>query len=329
MSHKRRGFTLVELLVVIAIIGVLVGLLLPAVQSAREAARRMQCSNNLRQMGLAFHGHHQAHRHLPTGGWSWNWTGDPDLGFGERQPGSWVYNILPFIEESAVREIGGDGQPTVLTDAQMEGAARACQAVLPWMYCPSRRGPKLYPFAPTWKDPGENSANNCGYMESSARIDYGANTGDTLRRTAGGPSKLDQGLRGVGFDERVFAHNGVVTQRSKVRFAQITDGTTHTYMVGEKWLNTEHYETGQYIGDWLSPLMGSGVDVQLGTHRPPLPDRIVTEEEPRVFGIFGSAHPSVWNAVFCDGSVQAISYSVAPNVHRYRGPIEDGNVISE
>ena len=96
MKRKRKsGFTLVELLVVIAIIGILIAMLLPAVQAAREAARRLQCSSQLKQIGVAFHNHAATHRHYPTGGWGWRWIGDPDRGYGKAQPGGWVYNILP------------------------------------------------------------------------------------------------------------------------------------------------------------------------------------------------------------------------------------------
>ena len=106
MSTHRRGFTLIELLVVIAIIGVLIALLLPAVQAAREAARRSQCSNNLKQMTLATLTHEDTHKTLPSAGWGAHWMGDPDRGFGVEQPGGWAYNVLPFLEQGNLRQIG-------------------------------------------------------------------------------------------------------------------------------------------------------------------------------------------------------------------------------
>ncbi|MFN7841846.1 MAG: DUF1559 domain-containing protein, partial [Pirellula sp.] len=104
---RRRGVTLVELLVVIAIIGVLVGLLLPAVQAAREAARRLQCQNHLKQIGLAFINHESAYRRYPSGGWGYQWQGYSDIASGSLgQPGSWTYSILPFLEQEPLYRTG-------------------------------------------------------------------------------------------------------------------------------------------------------------------------------------------------------------------------------
>ena len=105
-EKPKKGFTLVELLVVIAIIATLIGLLLPAVQSAREAARRSHCSNNVKQLALGLLQCESAAGHLPTNGWGYHWTGEADKGVGRRQPAGWIYNILPFIEEVSVHQLG-------------------------------------------------------------------------------------------------------------------------------------------------------------------------------------------------------------------------------
>src|SRR5688572_17140910 len=99
MRPIRQAFTLVELLVVIAIIGILVALLLPAIQAAREAARRATCTNQVKQIALAWHLHHDVHKFFPSGGWGYNFMADPDRGTGEKQPGSWAYSCLPHLEE--------------------------------------------------------------------------------------------------------------------------------------------------------------------------------------------------------------------------------------
>ena len=98
----RKAFTLVELLVVITIIGILISLLMPAVQSAREAARRTQCSNNLKQLALGCLNHNTQFNFLPTDGWGWGWIGDPSHGAGWKQPGGWIFSILPFIDQQNV-----------------------------------------------------------------------------------------------------------------------------------------------------------------------------------------------------------------------------------
>lgn len=127
LLNRRRAFTLVEVLVAIGIVGILIALLLPAVQSARESSRRTSCANNVRQLAVAFNLHEQAQHFFPTGGWGADWVGDPDRGFDDKQPGGWIYNILPFIEESSLRALG-KGLPD---SAKRTAAAQMLQIPIP------------------------------------------------------------------------------------------------------------------------------------------------------------------------------------------------------
>jgi prepilin-type N-terminal cleavage/methylation domain-containing protein/prepilin-type processing-associated H-X9-DG protein len=159
-AFRPRGFTLIELLVVIAIIGILIGLLMPAVQSSREAARRTQCVNNLKQLGLAFQNHHNTHRFFPSGGWDWTdpptyEQGQPAIG--ADQHAGWGFQVLPFVEEGAL---------------QKAGPVAAIGSPLAVLFCPSRRAPQTV-FGPDNYIPpitgGEITRALCDYAASNRR----------------------------------------------------------------------------------------------------------------------------------------------------------------
>ncbi len=302
---SRGAFTLVELLVVIAIIGILIGLLLPAVQSVREAARRIQCSNNLKQIGLAFLNHEEAHGHLPTGGWGWGWIGDPDRGFSEKQPGGWGFNVLPFIEQSALHDLGvglGDSEKRTQLRIMVE-------TPLATYICPSRRRAIAYP--------NRHSHYNCDKPSVAARTDYAASMGNSTYTGGGSPGSY---ATGDGMSEQEWSayginYNGISYRRSMITMGDIKDGNTNTYMVGERYLNPDHYVTGNDSADDQNLYIGHDRDIVRDTRYPPAQDQPGWGAQ----FVFGSAHANGWNVTLCDGSVRSISFSIDAETHSRLG----------
>ena len=186
-AYESAGFSLVELLVVISVIGVLIAMLLPAVQAAREAARQIECGNNVKQLALASLSHELAQGFFPTGGWDENWLGNPDQGFGKAQPGGWVYNILPFIEQQALHDLGATGSSITIQDAN----AQRLTTPIPGLICPSRRPAILYRMAFSFQ-----FRLTTGFITPVARNDYAMNAGDYRERpniAATSPTTLQQG----------------------------------------------------------------------------------------------------------------------------------------
>ena len=351
-SALRGGFTLVELLVVIAIIGLLVAMLLPAVQAARESARRSQCSNNLKQIGLGFLNHESTHKFLPSSGWSPWHVGDVEMGVGRTQPGGWMYQILPYIEQQGLHRIPGDGNKLAITAQQKANAVTLQTTPVATFNCPSRRAAQSLPFG----SPAAWKPLNSDMMTKVARGDYAANAGDNVKGCTHQLEGLDTpdttqddkwpgdndprliswivvGLKPYGNDPAgqyppFTAQSGVNFSGSQVELQQISDGASNTYLVGEKYMNSNEYETDGTAdgGDNHGYFQGFDWD----THRfatkgwPPLPDT------PGFFSYqgFGSAHPGGWNAVFCDGSVRVLSYDLDEQTHRRYASRFDGQTIA-
>ena len=254
-GNLRRAFTLVELLVVIAIIGILIALLLPAVQAAREAARRSQCKNNLKQIGLAMMAHLDTQKHYPSSGWGYKWTGDPNKGYGTKQPGCWLFNMLPFIEARNVHDMalgltgsagsGGGSGPRATAIARMNAES------IPTYNCPSRRT-GLDAVIKEGTETEYNADDSLKAVIGQARSDYAGNAGTNQQVTSGGG--VDPSNDAVqGYDATTYFStqswwsadmNGVTFAASRIPIKKIADGTTKTYFAGEKSLQPRFYKGG-------------------------------------------------------------------------------------
>ncbi len=313
------AFTLVELLVVIAIIAMLIVLLLPAVQAAREAARRAQCQNNIKQISLGFLNHESAHGFLPSGGWGYMWMSHPDRGFGKSQPGGWGYTILPFIEETGLHSLGKGLDPT----AQLETNVQVHETAIPNYYCPSRREARPYPV--TVNISFVKRPLICGNVSLAGRNDYAANGGERLAvGFSAGPPNLEAGDSGAYKWSELHEATGIIANRSEYGMRHIEDGTTKTYMIGEKYLSPDEYTTGSSLGDDQSVYSGDERDVVRFTA-----GLIPFRDRPGILDTwnFGSAHAALFHMAMCDGSVHAISYQVSPEIHRRLSHRKDGEPI--
>lgn len=315
MTRIRNAFTLVELLVVIAIIGVLVSLLLPAVQSARESARRTQCANHLKQLALAFHNHHDTYKILPSaGGPDWNIhmtfnNGAPAVG--NDQMGGWGFQILPFIEQQNVWQGGA-------ATSDIDRSVAAIGARIPAFFCPTRRPPEVV-SAGDWYDywkPDRGSANPHKNTNSPhAKNDYAAGSWTTATSFA----------QGVGPVVRVWDYptggSNICRKLTGITFAQVTDGLSNTLLLGEKTWNRAKADTMQsndnegYTTAWNH-------DTMRLTHLPPAPDFSMTDGTTK--DQFGGAHPGILQIALTDGSVRVVPYSIDLTIWQNLGHRSDG-----
>jgi prepilin-type N-terminal cleavage/methylation domain-containing protein len=322
----RAGFTLVELLVVITIIGILMSLLLPAVNAAREAGRRTQCQNNLRNLGQGLLQHETAKGYLPTAGWGWRWVGDADRGTGLSQPGGWGYCILPYIDQAALARVGA-GLSTSTSPTKSKKTVDLITTPLAVFHCPSRRRVQLYTtfFTPLNSDSAQ-------YV---ARMDYAGSGGDDQQvdaeMTNYGPGK-NQPFSFAEGDNPTFWKNyklntGVILQHCQFKMALIADGASNTYLIGERYLTPDHYADAMDPGDNESAYSGLNWDTTRTSGHSGAPAwdsanrggfEIPMQDTPGQgpFFNFGSAHPGSFVMVFCDGSIHDITYAIDLETHR-------------
>ena len=296
MVDRRRGFTLIELLVVISIIAVLIALLLPAVQAARESARRIQCTNNMKQIGLALHGFHDTYGKLPAG----NVICD-NFEIGNRW--GWIPRILPYVEQTTLTNAMN------FSIASWQGSYTYLTMTWSSFLCPSDpyQGDILeeeYFAAPTWK---------------ISQSDYAANIGD-YKNSGGVGQTPDYG--NVSCTTAVRGPMGRFAWAA--RFPEIPDGLSNTFLVGEcvgrtsivvNW-GVQSFATTAYPINFQNRSLVSNPPNQAN----PRWDESIT---------FRSFHPGGANFLLCDGSVRFMKESVAAATYRALASREGGEIVGE
>jgi len=280
--------------------------------------------NNSSQLAKACQAYESKLGSFPGGGWGWGWVGDPSRGTGFRQPGGWIYSILPYIDQPDLH----DAFPSQVN------------TTLPWPYnvplsitiCPSRRAVRAYTC---------NSNGMVNYSLPSpplmGRSDYASNGGDVLpsnsiwsspcgNSSACGPSSLPNDLTLLTAKQAAdgYGATGLDYPLSSISSASIKDGFGFTYLLGEKSIDPDNYTTGKSLGDSNNQYVGHSSDISrwTATAGAPLPPQ---QDKPGASPLgFGSAHSAGFHMAFCDGSVRKINFNIDPSLHMQLSNRADG-----
>lgn len=338
-SACRYAFTLVELLVVIAIIGILVALLLPAVQAARESARRAQCSNNLKQLGLATLNFESTYKRFPTTGdcdWSsWRAAKSAAPEYPHENLG-WGYQLLPFMEEQGVYDLRA-----TLFGTGGDAANLAGEAIIPGYHCPSRETCSFTNATGTTRYELDYASFRNAYNGEVLPAPSGGNYTWTQWKHQEDPFQGEQdGLTWTGVIARAAKLNTATKQVWELdKVKTVPDGTSKTIMFGEKEKHTSQYvivtpnfwDVSGFGGGYYDE---HGSNVRSAKHNAGSGDSWVnsdsTELEDRLWnrvGGFGSAHAGVFGSVFADGSVRYFNFDIEVPLLDRLGMRNDGDVV--
>jgi prepilin-type N-terminal cleavage/methylation domain-containing protein len=305
-ARRRSAFTLIELLVVIAIIGILIGLLLPAVQKVREAANRAKCANNLKQWGLAMHNYHDTFGQLPIG------AANGSYSYGLRH--TWVRHLWSFIEQSALTQKDDWTQPFYNPPCTIHNTLNGLTGhKLPLYYCPDDHGSDL-------SDPSQTYQRRRG--------NYVVNWGNV---------KYDTAPPNVG--NAPFSHlNGNRATPRNTHLSDILDGTSNTLMMSETLMATSTLDD-----DWRGDIQNDDGVFKFMTILTPnssAPDVVgwaIQNGDPLMpvttagseYSAARSRHPAGVNALRCDGSIQFVANSISLTVWQAMGTMDGGEVLND
>jgi len=315
VRRRQAAFTLVELLVVVAIIALLVAMLLPAIQAARESARRTQCGNNLKQIATAAEAHKTLIGHFPTGGWDGTLRPGQGNGSDWRQPRGWCFTIQPFADGKSIYDSAGSDTSSPVS----------------MFACPTRRGSSVAPAGMVmtdyagnrgaWADGPSSLTNTTGnrsttFVATSSSFPPEVPISDPAWQAV--KAVVDDLAKKLNTSQPVLAGTGsvptggVIFAGSATPPSAIRDGSSNTYLCAEKYVPRPAYASGP-TGYSLCAYVGDSPDTLRAGHRPPESD--TTEFAAGMEGAFGGPHMVGFLAAMCDGSVRTLDFNIDAAVH--------------